>query len=88
MDMDEKTKSAKEHISEIRREDFWIDEDGNQIGKLPEKQNRYLQNALKEIAGNLYREEEHFIMELIQNADDNKYVDNVRETLSFRITYF
>ena len=42
-------------------------------------------NALKIIAKQLYKEKEHFIFELIQNADDNTYEDGISPSLSFTI---
>ena len=45
-----------------------------------------LQGALKRISTDLYSEESHFTMELIQNADDNKYAPGVEPDLTFVIS--
>ena len=43
-------------------------------------------NALKIISTDLYPLESHFILELIQNADDNEYEDTVEPTVEFRFS--
>ena len=43
---------------------------------------RKLQKVLEKIAGDLYSSDVHFVMELIQNADDNDYASGVEPTLS------
>lgn len=42
-----------------------------------DKQNERLNRALEELSDGLYSKETHFTMELIQNADDNKYFNDI-----------
>jgi hypothetical protein len=44
-------------------------------------------NAIKKLADDLYTKSTHFILELIQNAEDNKYGDNIKPALSFYLTH-
>jgi hypothetical protein len=44
-----------------------------------------LDRALEKISADLYSEECHFVMELIQNADDNTYKDGVEARLRFEL---
>ncbi len=48
--------------------------------------NDALSRALEELSENLYKKEFHFIMELIQNAEDNSYDDDVEPYLKFILT--
>ena len=45
-----------------------------------------LGSALPELAGKLYSKDVHFILELVQNADDNTYATDVAPTLNLVIT--
>ena len=47
------------------------------------KNNETLNRALEELSINLYKKEFHFIMELIQNAEDNKYEKGAKPFLRF-----
>jgi hypothetical protein len=47
------------------------------------KNNETLNRALEELSINLYKKEFHFIMELIQNAEDNKYEKGTEPFLRF-----
>lgn len=44
-----------------------------------------LQSVLEKIAGDLYSSNVHFVMELIQNADDNSYQEGVKASLHFEL---
>lgn len=46
---------------------------------------RRYQNLLATIAEDLNSKESHFILELIQNADDNHYKDGVTPSLCFTL---
>ncbi|GFP80685.1 hypothetical protein PHJA_000211800 [Phtheirospermum japonicum] len=48
-----------------------------------EKQHARLGRALHCLSQELYSQDSHFILELVQNADDNSYPENVEPTLSF-----
>lgn len=78
--------NPKEVIEKIRADKFWI---GRQIPKElqegSEFQRRNTTNACKRLSEELYDKESHFVLELIQNADDNKYPDGTQPSLSFKI---
>uniref|UniRef100_A0A7N2MPP9 Uncharacterized protein n=1 Tax=Quercus lobata TaxID=97700 RepID=A0A7N2MPP9_QUELO len=72
--------AAREHIEEIRRTKFSIGE---------ERQNPLtedLHQAVKNLSAELYAEDAHFLTELIQNAEDNDYLEAVDPSLEFVIT--
>ncbi|KAK9748280.1 hypothetical protein RND81_02G047200 [Saponaria officinalis] len=71
--------NAKAHIEEIRKERFWIG-----VGKNP--LSRPLRMAVKYLSAELYSKDVHFLMELIQNAEDNEYLEGVEPSLEFLIT--
>ncbi|KAM6594754.1 hypothetical protein CsatA_002457 [Cannabis sativa] len=70
---------AKQHIEEIRRTKFSI---GGNLNPLTED----LHQAVKNLSAELYAKDVHFLMELIQNAEDNEYVEGVDPSLEFIIT--
>lgn len=45
---------------------------------LVDRQNARLGRALQRLSVDLYRKDSHFVLELIQNADDNAYADAAR----------
>lgn len=45
-----------------------------------------LNNALKLLSEDLYSKKSHFILELVQNADDNGYRDGVTPELTFQVS--
>lgn len=71
-------------IKEIRNdytgESLKPDKDTQRVIK---KNNETLNRALEELSINLYKKEFHFIMELIQNAEDNKYDKGTEPFLKF-----
>ncbi|RDX63860.1 hypothetical protein CR513_57660, partial [Mucuna pruriens] len=69
----------KEHIEKIRRTKF-------SIGGEPNPLREDLHQATKNLSTELYAKDVHFLMELVQNAEDNKYVEGVRPSLEFIIT--
>ncbi|OIV93309.1 hypothetical protein TanjilG_14560 [Lupinus angustifolius] len=71
--------TPKEHIQEIRRTRFSI---GGELNPLAED----LHQAVKNLSVELYAKDVHFLMELIQNAEDNQYAEVVRPTLEFIVT--
>ncbi|XP_028766278.1 uncharacterized protein LOC114724136 [Neltuma alba] len=71
--------SPKEHIEEIRRNKFSIGGPENPV--IPD-----LHEAVKNLSAELYAKDVHFLMELIQNAEDNQYDEGVDPTLQFIIT--
>ena len=47
------------------------------------RDHKNLKSALKLLAENIYSSDDHFVYELIQNAQDNKYSDGIIPTLEF-----
>ena len=75
----------RNHIFDIRRETFWIDDQRNcllQQNPLSAK----LKRTIEHLSEGLYSKDVHFIFELIQNAEDNHYARGVDPTLSFHLT--
>jgi HSP90 family molecular chaperone len=50
------------------------------------KKNQLFDNALKALASNLYGYEHHFVLELIQNAEDNSYAPSARPRVQFNLS--
>ncbi|KAE9607316.1 hypothetical protein Lal_00026672 [Lupinus albus] len=71
--------TPKDHIEEIRRKKFSI---GGELNPLAED----LHQSVKNLSAELYAKDVHFLMELIQNAEDNQYYEGVSPTLEFIIT--
>ncbi|XP_019185046.1 PREDICTED: uncharacterized protein LOC109180015 [Ipomoea nil] len=74
-----KMMSPKDHIKDIRRRKFSI---GGKTNSLRED----LHQAVKNLSAELYSKDVHFLMELIQNAEDNEYEEGVKPSLEFVIT--
>lgn len=71
-----------EHIKQIRKEKYWLDDSrhkGNQNPLLKD-----LQQSINKLSRDLYRKDSHFLLELIQNAEDNDY-DCDNPSLSFNL---
>ncbi|XP_020203404.1 uncharacterized protein LOC109788952 [Cajanus cajan] len=71
--------TPKEHIENIRRSKY-------SIGGEPNPLREDLHQATKNLSTELYAKDVHFLMELIQNAEDNKYAEGVSPSLEFIIT--
>ncbi|KAM1025527.1 hypothetical protein ACFX13_039366 [Malus domestica] len=72
--------TPREHIEEIRKKKFSIGEE--KLNPLTED----LHQAVKNLSLELYTKSVHFVMELIQNAEDNEYADGVDPSLEFVVT--
>ncbi|CAL1544092.1 unnamed protein product [Lymnaea stagnalis] len=75
-------------VEDIRREEFGVgihlDETGRKLMlKQQERQGRSLQRLSKD----LYSKETHFVLELIQNADDNSYAEDILPSVKFVIDH-
>ncbi|KAH9620517.1 hypothetical protein KSS87_015167 [Heliosperma pusillum] len=72
--------AAENHIEEIRKNKFSIGaEDPNPL-------TQDLHNAVNCLSAELYTKDVHFLMELLQNAEDNMYAEGVEPTLEFVLT--
>ncbi|KAH9620786.1 hypothetical protein KSS87_018166 [Heliosperma pusillum] len=71
-------------IESIRREEFGLDSSLSDVENgMLKKQHARLGRALHCLSQELYSLDSHFLLELVQNADDNAYLDNVEPTLCF-----
>ncbi|KAM5569728.1 hypothetical protein ABKV19_016972 [Rosa sericea] len=71
---------AMQHIEEIRTKKFSIGK------KVPNPLTLDLHHAVASLSAELYQKDIHFLMELIQNAEDNEYKEGVEPTLEFVLT--
>ncbi|XP_074579426.1 protein NO VEIN [Curcuma longa] len=71
-------------IEEIRREEFGLDQNlTDNENFLLKKQHARLGRALHCLSQELYSQDSHLLLELVQNADDNVYSHSVEPTLVF-----
>ncbi|KAA8548393.1 hypothetical protein F0562_000077 [Nyssa sinensis] len=71
-------------IESIRREEFGLDPSLSDLeSNILKKQHARLGRALYCLSQELYSQDSHFLLELVQNADDNVYQENVEPTLTF-----
>ncbi|KAK7247091.1 hypothetical protein RIF29_41968 [Crotalaria pallida] len=71
-------------IESIRRDEFGLDPSlSDNESCMLKKQHARLGRALHCLSQELYSQDSHFILELVQNADDNNYPENVEPTLTF-----
>jgi hypothetical protein len=75
--------SPREHIARIRREKFSFDEDGKITVRNPLAAD--LQRSVNNLSEGLNSEDIHFVLELIQNAEDNFYPPGWSPQLTFCI---
>ncbi|XP_058085497.1 protein NO VEIN isoform X2 [Magnolia sinica] len=81
---DDQEKDAALIIESIRREEFGLDPNLKVAeNNLLKKQHARLGRALHCLSQELYSQDSHFLLELVQNADDNVYPENVEPTLVF-----
>jgi len=74
-------------VTKIRREEFGIGAEMNAEAKvIVERLHQRTSRALLRLAQELYSNDAHFVLELVQNADDNSYPSNVKPSLEFRLT--
>lgn len=69
-------------INDIRQKKYGIGDDGRQREDFREISGD-LRNAIEQLSTGLYEEDVHFILELIQNAEDNRYSESVLPDLKF-----
>nr|GMD70176.1 uncharacterized protein LOC109178973 isoform X1 [Ipomoea batatas] len=71
-------------IESIRQEEFGLNPDISSVeSELLNKQHARLGRALHCLSQELYSQDSHFLLELVQNADDNIYPGNAEPTLTF-----
>lgn len=78
--------SPRDVIARIRREEYLLDiEVTADINKGLENIRAEKARTNQIIAEDIYSKQTHFVLELVQNADDNRYGSNVVPSLSFQI---
>ncbi|CAL0306413.1 unnamed protein product [Lupinus luteus] len=71
-------------IESIRRDEFGLDPNiSDNESCMLKKQHARLGRALHCLSQELYSQDSHFILELVQNADDNNYPEKAEPTLTF-----
>lgn len=75
--------SPRQHIVQIRRNKFGLDAEGRRIAENALAED--LHNAVDHLSEGLYSKDVHFVLELIQNAEDNRYAEGVAPELRFRL---
>lgn len=77
MEVDEKEKDkCREIVTSIRRDEFGIGLEhdlSEQQKQIADKQKDMLGRSLQRLSQELYSKDTHFVLELVQNADDNSY---------------
>ena len=72
--------ARREFIELLRREEFGVNvvlsDDGR---RLMDKQQERLGRSLERLSKDLYSKDTHFVLELVQNADDNAYAPDMLE---------
>lgn len=72
------------HICELLQSEFQYDSSGNRPA-VESPFGRKLRESLDLLSAKLYSSDVHFVMELLQNADDNKYNDTIIPTIKFEL---
>lgn len=86
MSADDRGDTPKKVIGQIRRDEYLLDVDASTEIKLGIRNlHRTLNRALKLLSEDLYSKHTHFVLELVQNADDNHYPDNRVPRLAFQL---
>ena len=71
-------------VEAIRREEFGIGVELDAASSLlRHRQNERIGRALQRLSQELYSKDTHFVLELVQNADDNSYAAGVLPALEF-----
>lgn len=74
----EKEQKCQNLIDHIRQEEFGFNVELNEDGtRLLTKQQERLGRSLERLSKDLYSKDTHFVLELIQNADDNEYPEDM-----------
>lgn len=80
----EQASTPRAVIAKIRRKEYLLDVDApEEMQEGIQSLHRNLDHALRILSEDLYKKQTHFILELVQNADDNHYSNGVVPKLSF-----
>ena len=78
------TQQCKAIVEAIRQEEFGVGVDLDAASsQLRHRQNERIGRALQRLSQELYSKDTHFVLELVQNADDNSYASGVLPALEF-----
>ncbi|UJR16805.1 hypothetical protein I4U23_003704 [Adineta vaga] len=78
--------AAFEHIKQIR-EGFGVNNNLDSVGQsIVDNLKGVLERSLEKLSNDLYSDQGHFVLELIQNADDNHYPSDCLPTLRFIVS--
>ncbi|KAL2634648.1 hypothetical protein R1flu_006127 [Riccia fluitans] len=78
--------AARMVVEEIRHNEFGIGQDiQGTHSDLLAKQHARMGRALHRLSSDLYSQDSHFVLELVQNADDNSYAPGVEAAMVFLI---
>ncbi len=78
------SQACQQVITDICKVEFGIGVELDAVGTgLRQKSNDRLGRALQRLSQNLYSKDVHFVLELVQNADDNVYDEGVCPALEF-----
>jgi len=77
------SQSPAEHIARIRHEKYALGSNGSLFSRNSLVDD--LQNSVNHLSEGLYSENIHFVLELIQNAEDNSYSKGCSPKLSFHV---
>lgn len=75
---------CKQEVMELLQREFHYDQKG-QRPSIETPEVRKLRNSLDLLAVSLYSSDVHFVMEVLQNADDNAYDEGIIPTLKFEL---
>lgn len=84
----EKKLTPRQVIDRIRTHDFLLDIDSasDMVKEGALNLQTQLNNALKLLSEDLYSKKSHFVLELVQNADDNHYALGIAPSLTLQVT--
>ena len=86
LDENDPTRVAFEHIKKIR-EGFGVDSSLDAAGQsIVTNLQGMVERSLEKLSNDLFSEQAHFVLELIQNADDNQYTADLLPTLRFMLS--
>lgn len=84
----EGARTPREVIERIRNEEYLLDIEGesDKVKRGARSLHKKLNSALKLLSEELYSKQTHFVLELIQNADDNDYAAGVVPKLTLALS--
>lgn len=88
MPSSDQERTPRQVIDRIRTHNFLLDIDSasDMVKEGARNLQTQLNNALKLLSDDLYSKKSHFVLELVQNADDNHYAPDVTPHLTLQVT--